>query len=265
MTRKILLCNLIRGWFTGSLTKPRKGKRDSAQQLKLLELESRVVPASAVFANNTLTINLTAGDYFDYFNEYRDSANGNAVTDTAGYFKLSKYSSNTGFSPLKWSGLTDSTGTWKITQVGDGTTGDSLQLAPNKSIDGINIVVKGSSSTTEGCYFRANPDKKDGLFTGFVETDSLVDDTVVQDYPFISQNDIRFLGTTVSAYSDITSTKNITWKAPETSKPAVRVSTLPSIPPSRVPPRGEREIRPTEPSSPTREGRYSWEAVAAPM
>ena len=210
MTRKILLCNLIRGWFTGSLTKPRKGKRDSAQQLKLLELESRVVPASAVFANNTLTINLTAGDYFDYFNEYRDSANGNAVTDTAGYFKLSKYSSNTGFSPLKWSGLTDSTGTWKITQVGDGTTGDSLQLAPNKSIDGINIVVKGSSSTTEGCYFRANPDKKDGLFTGFVETDSLVDDTVVQDYPFISQNDIRFLGTTVSAYSDITSTKNIT-------------------------------------------------------
>ncbi|MFM8933577.1 MAG: hypothetical protein ACKOS8_17055, partial [Gemmataceae bacterium] len=210
MTRKSLLGNLIRGLFTGLPVKRQKVRQTSAQHLKLLELESRVVPASATFTNNILTINLASGDYFDYFNEFRDTANNNALTPTSGYFKLSRWSSTTNkFEPWSWDNFSDPTGTWKSIQVGEGKTNDSIQLAAGKIIDGISIVVKGSSGQ-DGAYFRANPAQKDGVFTGSVETDSNVDDTVVQDYPFASQGDVRFLGTSVSAYADITTTKNLT-------------------------------------------------------
>jgi hypothetical protein len=210
MTRTSILGNLIRGLFSGAPTQQKKAIRDKAQRLKLLELESRVVPASASFLNNTLTISLASGDYFDYMNEYRDAANPTAVNDTAGYFKMSRWNSTSNkFEPVAWAGLTDSSGTWVKTQVGVGLKNDSIQLANGKSIDGINIVVKGTSSY-EGAYFRANPAKKDGVFTGNVETEASVDDTVVQDYSFVSKGDVRFLGTTVSAYEDILTSKNLT-------------------------------------------------------
>ncbi len=210
MTRTSILGNLIRGLFSGAPTQQKKTTRDKAQRLKLLQLESRVVPASASFLNNTLTISLAAGDYFDYMNEYRDAASPTTVRDTAGYFKMSRWSSTSSkFEPAAWAGLTDPSGTWVRTQVGEGVANDSIQLANGKSIDGINIVVKGSTST-DGAYFRANPAKKDGVFSGNVDTEASVDDTVVQDYPFVSKGDVRFLGTTVSAYEDIVTTKNLT-------------------------------------------------------
>ena len=210
MTRKSHLGNLIRNLFTRPPVKSEKMRRKGTQAPRLLELESRIVPATMSYLDSKLVINLSPGDYFDYFNEYRDSANGNQLTDTSGYFKLSRWNSTSGkFEPFAWSSLTDATGTWIRTQVGDGVLNDSIQLGKGKSIDGISIQVKGSTSF-DGAYFRANPAKKDGVFTGSVETDASVDDTVVQDYPFVSSGDVRFLGTTVSAYENITTSKNLT-------------------------------------------------------
>ncbi|MFM8930328.1 MAG: beta strand repeat-containing protein, partial [Gemmataceae bacterium] len=195
---------------------PDRGKKAKASPVspRLLELESRIVPASAIFTNTSnvplLTITLGANEAFDYQNEFKDTANNNALTGTAGFFKLSAWNSTTNsFQPAKWAKLTDTTKTWVNNQVGSGTALDSIQLAPGKSLAGINIKVTGGTGW-DGAYFRANPDKADGIFTGTVTVDVSVDDTVCQDYAFVSRNDINFLSPAVTAYSDILGDKNVT-------------------------------------------------------
>ena len=200
--------------ITGFISRKRKQPGISKATPRLLELESRLVPASAVFTNVAnvplLTINLAANEAFDYLNEYKNPANSNALTATAGYFKLSSWNSTTNsFDPAKWSKLTDTTKTFINNQVGNGIALDSIQLATGKSINGINIKVVGGSAW-DGAYFRANPDRPDGIFTGTLTVDSTVDDSVVQDYALVSKNDINLLSPMVTAYADILGDKNVT-------------------------------------------------------
>ena len=200
--------------ITGFISRKRKQPGISKATPRLLELEGRLVPASAVFTNVAnvplLTINLAANEAFDYLNEYKNPANSNALTATAGYFKLSSWNSTTNsFDPAKWSKLTDTTKTFINNQVGNGIALDSIQLATGKSISGINIKVVGGSAW-DGAYFRANPDRPDGIFTGTLTVDSTVDDSVVQDYALVSKNDINLLSPMVTAYADILGDKNVT-------------------------------------------------------
>ena len=200
--------------ITGFISRKRKQPGISKATPRLLELEGRLVPASAVFTNVAnvplLTINLAANEAFDYLNEYKNPANSNALTATAGYFKLSSWNSTTNsFDPAKWSKLTDTTKTFINNQVGNGIALDSIQLATGKSINGINIKVVGGSAW-DGAYFRANPDRPDGIFTGTLTVDSTVDDSVVQDYALVSKNDINLLSPMVTAYADILGDKNVT-------------------------------------------------------
>lgn len=209
MAASNFLGKLFPGLFS-SLPKDKKKKRPSTR-LVLDQLEGRVVPATAVFsqATNTLTINLAANEAFDYFNEFRDSAQANALVQAPGYFKLSRWDGNANaFVASSWTSLTDASGTWVNLQVGDGASKDSIQLAGGKTIDGINIKVTGTSSW-EGAYFRANPDKADGKFSGTLTVDATVDDSVVQDYNFYSKGDVFFNSPLVTAYADIVSEKNL--------------------------------------------------------
>lgn len=210
MSRKTIFRQLMGKLFSRNS----KNSKRPSPKLGLLELESRVVPATAVFAATgagapLLTITLSSGEAFDYMNEYRDPANNNALTDTAGYFKMSRWNSNSNsFEPVAWSKLTDSSNTWVNNQVGAGVSLDSIQLAAGKNINGINIKVIGGAAW-DGAYFRANPDKADGVFSGTVTTEASVDDTVVQDYAFSSKSDINFLSPSVTAYNDILGGKNV--------------------------------------------------------
>ena len=210
MIRPASILTLVANLLSGS----KKKARAKANPPALLELERRIVPASAIFSITSnvplLTITLGANEAFDYQNEYKDAANNNALISTAGYFKLSVWNTTTNsFQPAKWAKLTDTTKTWVNNQVGIGTALDSIQLAPGKSLAGINIKVSGGTSW-DGAYFRANPDKPDGIFTGTVTVEASVDDTVCQDYAFVSKNDINFLSPAVTAYSDILGDKNVT-------------------------------------------------------
>lgn len=207
---------------------PKRGKKPGVRPAgpRLLELESRIVPASAVFTNTSnvplLTITLGANEAFDYQNEYK-AAGTNALVGTAGFFKLSVWNSTTNsFQPAKWTKLTDTTKTWVNNQVGAGTALDTIQLAPGKSLSGINLKVVGSTSW-DGAYFRANPDRVDGIFTGTVTVDASVDDTVCQDYSFVGKNDIQFLSPAVTAYCDILGDKNVTLTTSVGSSPVFYV------------------------------------------
>ena len=194
------------------LAKTRQVRSDlQAIRPSLLRLEDRLTPASAVFssATNQLTITLGANEAFDYFNEYRDTVNNNALVATAGYFKLSKYSS-TGWDSAAWGTVTDASKTWVKTQVGtEGIANDSLQLGAGKSVDGIAIKVVGGTGY-DAAYFRANPGLPDGKFSGALEVASSVDDTVVQDYNLYNTGDISLLSPMVTAYADILGGKNVT-------------------------------------------------------